>query len=199
MKNKRAAIEQTLIILKPDVIQRGLVGEIFEFFEKTGLKLMAAKMVKPDLEVIKHHYPGTKEWIMGMGNKTLSSFKETGGDVMKEFGTEDPEQLGQHIYDRLLKYWQEGPVIVSVWEGPHAVGLVRKLRGHTIPYLAEVGSLHSQYLFDSSAHAANLDRATKTFIHASGDVEEAKAEIKYWFGTNDFKGYTRDIDKLYLE
>lgn len=197
--NKKGAIEQTLVIFKPDLIQRGLVGSVISELENTGLKLMAAKMVKPNVDVIKKHYPGTKEWIEGMGKKTLASFKETGGDVKAQFGTDDPYELGQNIYDRLLKYWQEGPVIVSVWEGPHAVALVRKLRGHTIPFLAGTGTIHARYLYDASDHAANLDRAAKTFIHASGDVAEAKEEIKYWFGTNDFKEYRRDVDKLYLE
>lgn len=196
---QHTTLEKTLVILKPDLIQRGLVGTIFEKLENTGLKMLAGKMVRPDVEVIKHHYPGTKEWIVGMGEKTLSSFKQTGGDVKEKFGTEDPQELGQHIYDRLLTYWQEGPVFVSVWEGPHAVSLVRKLRGHTIPYLAENGTLHAQYHFDSSALAADMDRAAKTFIHASGDVKEATEEIKYWFGTTEFKGYEREVDALYLE
>jgi nucleoside-diphosphate kinase len=195
---KSTVLEKTLIIFKPDLIQRGLVGTVIEQLENTGLKLLVAKMVKPDVEVIKHHYPGTKEWIEGMGHKTLASFKQTGGDVKEKFGTEDPLELGQNIFDRLLKYWQEGPVIVMVWEGPHAVSLVRKLRGHTIPYLAETGTFHAQFLYDSSAHAADLDRAAKTFIHASGDPKEAMDEIKYWFGTTEFKDYSRDIDKLYL-
>lgn len=195
MKN---TVEKTLIILKPDLVQRGLVGAIFSEFEQLGLKLLVAKMVMPDKKVIEGHYPGTKEWIEGMGHKTLSSYKDAGLNIKEEMGTDDPADLGKYVYDRLIAYWQTGPVIVSVWEGPHAVQLARKLRGHTIPLLAEVGTIHARYLFDSSPHSASRDRVVKTFIHASGDAKEALDEIKYWFGTTEFKSYKREVDKLYL-
>lgn len=196
--SKNLPIEQTLIILKPDVLKRGLVGVIFERFEQTGLKLLSAKMVKPEREVIQKHYPGTTEWITEIGQKTLASFKKARLDVKKVMKTDDPYKLGFHIYERLIKYWQEGPIIVSVWAGPNAVDIARKLRGHTIPYLADAGTLHSAYSFDSSYLAAVLDRATKTFVHASGDTGEAEREIKYWFGKTEFKSYKREVDSLYL-
>ena len=109
-------MERTLIILKPDAVKRALVGVAIETFEKTGLKLLAAKMVKPGADVIKNHYPGTQEWVTEMGNKTLASFKQAGKDVEKETGTDDPYQLGSFVYERLIKYWQEGPIIVMVFE-----------------------------------------------------------------------------------
>lgn len=192
-------IEKTLIIIKPDAVQRGLIGTIFEVFENVGLKLMAAKMIKPDQEVIKKHYPGTEEWIKQMGEKTLASFKQSGVDVKKTLGTDDPLKLGQYVYDRLVKYWMEGPMIVSVWEGPHAIDIARKLRGHTIPYLSQTGTVHANYSFDSSVLSSSLNRVVKTFVHASGDKQEAQREIKYWFGTNEFRSYEREIDQLYLK
>ena len=192
-------MERTLIILKPDAVKRGLVGTIFEVFENVGLKLLAAKMVRPDEKVIKNHYPGTKEWINEMGQKTLASFKQSNLDVKKAMGTEDPEKLGQFVYERLIKYWREGPIIVSVWEGPNAITIARKLRGHTIPLLANPGTLHASYSFDSSPLSSSLNRVVKTFVHASGNVEEAEREIKYWFGTTEFKSYEREIDSLYLK
>lgn len=192
-------IEKTLIIIKPDAVQRGIVGAIFEYFENTGLKLLAAKMVRPEKEVIKKHYPGTPDWIAEMGEKTIDSFKKANLDVKKKLGTDSPHELGKFVYDRLIKYWLEGPIIVSVWEGPHAVLTARKIRGHTIPSLAEVGTIHAYYSYDSSVLSATLDRVVKTFIHASGSKEEAEREIKYWFGTVEFKNYERDIDKLYLK
>lgn len=191
-------IEQTLIIIKPDAVKRGLIGTIFEYFENVGLKLLAAKMVKPDREVIKNHYPGTKEWITEMGQKTLASFKQSGADVKKTLKTDDPFKLGQFVYDRLIKYWMEGPIIVSVWQGPHAIEIARKIRGHTIPYLAQSGTIHATYSYDSSPLSASLNRVVKTFVHASGGKDEAEREIGYWFGTLDFRSYERDIDQLYL-
>lgn len=192
-------IEKTLIIIKPDALKRGLVGVIFETFENVGLKLLSAKMIRPDKEVIKNHYPGTKDWLIEMGEKTLASFKQSGLDVKEKMGTANPAELGRFIYDRLIKYWMEGPIIVSVWEGPGAITVARKLRGHTIPLLAEPGTLHAQYSYDSSPLSASLDRVVKTFVHASGSVEEAEREIKYWFPEiKEFRSYDREIDKLYL-
>lgn len=192
-------MEKTLIIIKPDAIKRGLIGTIIETFENVGLKLLAAKMVRPDEQVIRNHYPGTPEWIKEMGNKTLESFKESGDDVKKKIGSDDPVELGQFVYDRLIKYWREGPIVVMVWEGPNAISVSRKLRGHTIPLLAQTGTLHASYSFDSSVLSSSLDRVVKTFVHASGSREEAEREIQYWFGTLDFRSYERDIDNLYLK
>lgn len=192
-------LEKTLIIIKPDAVKRSFIGTIIETFENVGLKLLAAKMLKPDLQVIKNHYPGTHKWIKEMGNKTLLSFKESGDDVKKKMGTEDPMKLGQFVYDRLIKYWMEGPIVAMVWEGPGAISITRKLRGHTIPLLAQSGTLHAQYSYDSSSLSASLDRVVKTFVHASGSIEEAEREIKYWFpGIKEFKDYEREIDRLYL-
>ena len=191
-------MERTLIILKPDAVKRALVGTVIETFENVGLKLLAGKMLRPEADVIKKHYPGTPEWIKEMGNKTLASFKESGVNVREKMGTDDPVKLGQFVYDRLIKYWQEGPIIVMVWEGPGAIAIARKLRGYTIPLLAQTGTLHAQYSYDSSTLSSGLDRVVKTFIHASGSVEEANREIAYWFPKETFKTYEREIDKLYL-
>jgi len=191
-------MERTLLIIKPDAVKRALIGTIIETFEKTGLKLMAAKMLSPQADVIKNHYPGSVEWISEMGNKTLASFKQAGTDVQKVMGTTDPLKLGTFVYDRLIKYWQEGPIVVMVFEGPNAVAVARKLRGHTIPALAEPGTLHATYSYDSSTLSSSLDRVVKTFIHASGTVEEAQREIEYWFKGEQFADYTREVDSLYL-
>lgn len=195
---KKPAIERTVIILKPDALKRALVGEIFEKFENVGLKLLAAKMVQPNKEVIKNHYPGSDEWIKEMGEKTIASFNQSGLNVKEKMGTDDPKKLGEFVYGRLINYWQEGPIIVSVWEAPHAIGIARKLRGHTIPFLADPGTIHANYSFDSSPLSASLDRVVKTFIHASGTVDEAAREMKYWFGTTQFKSYRRENDEMYL-
>src|SRR3989344_3322180 len=186
-------VERTLIIIKPDALKRGLVGKIIETFENVGLKLMTAKMLKPSADVIKNHYPGTSEWIREMGEKTLTSFKQSGSNIMEMFKTEDPNKLGQFVYVRLIKYWMEGPIIVMVWQGPNAITVARKLRGHTIPALATPGTLHAQFSFDSSPLSASLGRVVKTFIHASGSVEEAEREIKYWFPKMEFKNYEREV------
>lgn len=192
-------LERTLIIIKPDAVKRGLIGTIITTFENVGLKLMTAKMLKPSQDVIKNHYPGTPEWIKEMGEKTLASFKESNVDVKEKMGSSDPEKLGAFVYDRLIKYWSEGPIVVMVWQGPGAIQIARKLRGHTIPLLAQTGTVHATFSYDSSTLSSGLDRVVKTFVHASGTKEEAEREIKYWFPKTEFKNYEREIDELYLK
>jgi nucleoside-diphosphate kinase len=199
MKKTTLQFEKTLIILKPDAIKRGLIGKIFEVFEVAGLNLMAANMVKPNQEVIKKHYPGTKEWLIEMGKKTQFSFANAQLKIEEEMGTNDPYKLGSFVYERLINYWQEGPIIVSVWQGPNAIQVARKLRGHTIPTLAQPGTILGQYSYDSSVLSSSLNRVVKTFIHASGNIKEAEREIAYWFPNTEFKNYPRDLDSLYLE
>ena len=191
-------IEQTLVVIKPDALKRGLVGMVIENLERIGLKLMVAKMVQPKDNVIKKHYPGTKDWINEIGKKTLTGFHKNNLDAKKITGTDDPYQLGQFVYQRLVKYWQEGPIIVMVWQGPHAITIVRKLRGYTIPSLANPGTILAHHSFDSSVLSTKLDRAVKTFVHASGSQSEARREIEYWFGQTKFKNYQREVDNLYL-
>src|SRR3989344_5331903 len=118
-------MEKTLIIIKPDAVKRGLIGTIVSTFENVGLKLMAAKMLKPSEDVIKHHYPGTPDWIKEMGEKTLASFKQSGKNVRELMKTDDPAQLGTFVYDRLIKYWLEGPILATVWQGPGAIQICR--------------------------------------------------------------------------
>lgn len=192
-------MEKTLIIIKPDAVKRGLIGKIIETFEKVGLKLIAAKMLRPSENVIKNHYPGTPEWIREMGKKTIASFKQSGQDVKKIMKTDDPIQLGTFVYERLIKYWMEGPIVVMIWSGPDAIQIARKLRGHTIPLLSQTGTLHSDFSFDSSTLSSSLDRVVKTFVHASGSVDEAEREIKYWFPKLELKNYEREVDNLYLK
>lgn len=191
-------MEKTLIIIKPDGVQRGLIGVIFETLESTGLKLMACKMVQPDEATIENHYPHTREWIVEMGNKTLGNFKKMGIDPKDNFEKTDAFSVGEEVRKRLLKYWLEGPIVVTAWQGPSAVVVARKIRGHTFPVDAEPGTLHATYGFDSPLLATTKDRVVKTFIHTSGSIEEADREIDYWFKNFDFRDYETLIEHLYI-
>jgi len=175
--------ERTLVVIKPDAVKRALTGKIIAKLEKVGLKLIACKMVTPTEEQIAGHYPVTdKNWVRGLGEKTLKTFQELKLDVKEKLGTEDPEEIGKEVIKKLTKHWKEGPVIIMIWEGPHAIQIVRKLRGVTTPLLAEPGSLLGDLSFDSQVISTKQDRAMKTFVHATGSIEEAEREIKHWFG-----------------
>src|SRR3989338_2487511 len=138
-------MEKTLIIIKPDGVQRGLIGTVFETLESTGLKLMACKMIQPNEETIDNHYPHTREWIEEMGNKTLTNFKNLGINAHDHFAKTDPFFVGQEVRKRLMTYWLEGPIVVTCWGGPNAVIVARKIRGHTFPVDADPGTIHATY------------------------------------------------------
>lgn len=177
--------ERTLVVVKPDAVKRALTGKIIAKIEDVGLKLVACKMINATQEQILGHYPtNDKEWVRNIGEKTLKTFTELQLDAKTRLGTNDPLQLGEEVVKKLVQHWQEGPVVLMVWEGPHAIQIVRKLRGVTTPLQAEPGSLLGDLSFDSQVVATMQNRAMKTFAHASGSVDEAEREIKHWFGDN---------------
>lgn len=189
--------EQTLVVFKPDSVARGLVGEIITRFEKVGLKIVAAKMLMVSRELADKHYPASREaFINGMGGKTLENYEEMGIDPIKEVGTKDPHEIGLKIREWLVAMITEGPVIALVLEGPHAVELVRKMVGHTLPLKSAPGTIRGDYSFDSSYLANVGRRPIKNLLHASGDPEEAKYEVGLWFTKDELMSYQRVEEEI---
>ncbi len=151
-------------------------------FEEAGLKIVALKLVQVDRKFISAHYPNTPEWIRGMGEKTLASYKEHGKDPIEEVGTDDPQAIGEMVKDWNVDYLTSGPVAACVVEGLHAIQVVRKMCGHTLPYLADPGTIRSDFSVASPIAANLLKRAVRNLIHASSTQEEAEHEIAHWFG-----------------
>jgi nucleoside-diphosphate kinase len=190
-------MEQTLIIFKPDSVARGLVGEIITRFEKVGLKIVAARMLMVTRELADKHYPASREdFIKGMGGKTLENYQNLGIDAKKEFGTDDAKEIGLKIREWLVDMITAGPVIAMVLEGPHAVELVRKMVGHTLPLSSAPGTIRGDYSYDSSYLANTGRRPIKNLLHASGNVEEAKYEVKLWFTDGEIMKYKRVEEEI---
>jgi len=190
-------MEQTLVLIKFDGVARGLVGEITSRFEKTGLKIVAAKLTKVSKELAEKHYPADREeFLKGMGNKTLENYAQMGADPVEKLGTDSPLEIGRMIREWLIGYIQEGPVMAYVLEGPHAVELVRKLCGHTLPLIASPGTIRGDFAFDSSYLANTAKRAIRNMMHASGTVEEAKYEIPLWFKKEEILKYERTDEHI---
>jgi nucleoside-diphosphate kinase len=190
-------MEQTLVVLKPDAVTRGICGEIISRFEKVGLKMVSCKLIKVSKKLAEKHYPKEREeFIRGMGQKTLDNYKALGIDVKKELGTDDNYQIGLMIRQWLIEMITEGPVLAMVWQGPHAVELVRKIAGHTLPLQAAPGTIRGDYSFDSSYLANTGKRAIKNLLHASGNQDEAKYEVSLWFSENEICQYERVEEKV---
>jgi nucleoside-diphosphate kinase len=178
------------VIIKPDAVQRGIIGDIITRFERVGLKIAGAKMIVPEDDRLAKHYPeDRREFIEGMGNKTLNNYKELGMDVKEFFGVDDPFEIGQQVRKWLIDFMKSGPVIAVVLEGPHSIEVVRKICGFTLPTGAAPGTIRGDYSFDSSALANSGKRTIRNLVHASGNSEEAEHEIPIWFDNDELHSY----------
>lgn len=164
-----ATIERSLIVFKPDSVQRGIVGEILSRFEKAGLKIVGAKMIQPSYDHFYHHYENIGKMI---------------------------SRRGQKAFDVTLDMMNAGPVIAFVLEGIEAVSLVRKMVGATEPKSALPGTIRGDYSHISFAHADEHGVGINNIIHASGDSAEAELEIKHWFADSELFDYETVYEKF---
>ena len=185
-------IEQTLVVIKPDGVQRALTGKIISRFEDAGLKVVAMRFVWPTKELAARHYIADKGWLESVGNKTLASFKEKGIKT-----NETAMQIGNRVRSYLMDYIASGPVAAIVIEGNEAIFVVRKILGVTEPRKADPGSIRGMYSADSYGHADKLQRAVKNLAHASEDKKTADREIAVWFKPEELVKYKR-IDEAAL-
>ena len=184
--------ERTLVVIKPDGVQRTLVGEIMSRYERLGLKLVGMKMMVVDEAHIEKHYTIDPNWRKITGEKTIRGYKEKGLPPPSE----DPFEITAAILERLKKYMTSGPVIAMVWEGAHAVELVRKLTGGTEPLRSDVGTIRGDYVLDSYQMSDQDSRAIRNLIHASGTVDEANKEIAHWFTAGELVKYRLVQDEI---
>ena len=183
--------EKTLALVKPDGVKRGLVGEITKRVERRGLKIIALKMVSVGREHLEGHFPKSEEWVERLGNKTLKTFTEYGIDPVTAQGTADPKAIGKMVKESLFQYMQSGPIVAMVIEGIHAIDMVRKLAGNTLPVFAEMGTIRGDYSVDSPAVANVEGRSIHNIMHASENPEEAENEIALWFKPEELHSYKR--------
>lgn len=178
-------VERTLIVFKPDSVERGLVGEILNRFEKIGLRVLASKTAKVGPEFVAMHYPDREDYLKSVGEKTLKNYVEEGVDPREVFGTADALKIGQQIRRWNMDYLSRGSVMALVLEGNRAVELVRKIVGKTNPSESGPGSIRGDYSSDSIDIANRERRAVRNLIHASSSVAEANEEIALWFKEKD--------------
>jgi len=183
--------ERTLVLVKPDGVRKGLIGEIIKRFEQRDLKIVALEMFQPVLDQIDNHYPKDESWITRLGEKTLATYKKFGFDANEELGTHDPSAIGKMVRKWLVEYMISAPLVRMVVQGTHAVAVVRKIAGPTMPYQADMGTIRGDFSIDSPAIANKEKRSVMNLVHASETPEEAEHEIKYWFGDKPIFSYKR--------
>lgn len=155
-------LQRTLVVLKPDSVGRSIVGEIISRFERAGLHIAAIKMVRPDKDFLYHHY-------------------ETLGKMIS--------RRWQKAFDVTLEMMSKGPMVAIVLEGVEVVDYVRKMVGTTEPKAAAPGTIRWDYAHMSFAYGDKQNIGVPNLVHASGNVEEAKEEIKHWFKDNELFEY----------
>jgi nucleoside-diphosphate kinase len=192
MSYKTKSHEQTLVLIKPDAVQRGLIGEVISRFEKKGLKIVAMKMITPTEDLARRHYDQPESAMMALGNKTLATYAEKG--LKHKFS--DPMDIARDIQKKLVRFMMSGPIVAMVIEGAHAVAHVRKIRGQTNPLNADVGTITADLTIDSYFIADEDERALRNLVHASGTVEEAEVEKKIWFTEDEIQDYDLAIERV---
>ena len=183
--------EKTYVMIKPDGVRKGLIGEIIKRFEQRDLKIVALELFQPTHDQLNDHYPKDEEWITRLGHKTLTTYEKYGYDAMLDFGTLEPEKIGPEIRKWLIDYMKSAPLVKMVVQGIHAVDVVRKIAGDTMPYKADMGTIRGDFSIDSPALANKEKRAVMNVIHCSETPEEAEHEIKHWFGASPTHNYKR--------
>ncbi|MGC9046562.1 MAG: nucleoside-diphosphate kinase [Minisyncoccia bacterium] len=177
--------EKTLVLIKPDGVQRKIVGEIISRFERVGLEIIGLKMVKVNEELAFKHYGYNEEWFEKVGKKVKEFYEQVGFDPGEEFNKLSLKEIGKLVQKWNVDFLTEGKVIAMVLKGYHAVEIVRKMVGDTYPHRAAPGTIRGDYALESPLVANVSKRSVRNIIHASGSVEEANLEIQLWFKNNE--------------
>ena len=181
-------MQRTLILVKHDGVQRGLVGEVIKRFEQRGLRISAVKMVQPTKEIAEKQYRMTPDWIKKLGDNTRKAAKEKGIEMK-----ESNEEIAKRVRGWLVDYLCEGPIVAMVFEGFHAVEIGRKIVGHAEARQAEIGTIRGDFTVESYELADNRGRPLRNIVHATGNKEEVEAEVPLWFTEKEIFDY--DLDK----
>ncbi len=183
--------EKTFVMVKPDGVRKGLVGEIIKRFEQRDLKIVALEMFQPTKAQIDGHYPKDGEWVHRLGEKSLTTYSKYGIDPVEKLGTDNADEIGKMVRSWIMEYFTSGPIVKIIVEGVHSIDMVRKLCGNTLPNLADMGTIRGDYSVDSPALANSDKRAVHNIIHASETPEEAAHELTYWFTQEEIHDYKR--------
>lgn len=183
--------ERTFVILKPDTVQRSLMGEVIKRFEQTGLKFVAMKMIVPTEEQLMTHYNKDEAWFLKKGNRITEDLQSQGLPVTKE-----PIEYGKDIIRTIVHYMTAAPVVAMILEGNQSVAVVTKIVGTTEPSTSDVGTIRGDYTVDSYTHSSYENRAVRNLIHCSESPAEAEREIAIWFKEDEIMNYVTAQERI---
>lgn len=184
-------MERSFVIIKPDGVQRSLMGEIISRFERAGLKFVGFKFFVPNEDTCWKHYNKDEKWFAEKGANIVKSREDAGLPIEKE-----AMEYGKDIVKQLAEFMTSGPVLAMVLEGNQAVGVVKKLVGGTEPLTSDVGTIRGDFTLDSYDRAGVDGRAVRNLIHCSDKPEEAEREIALWFTEDEIVKYRLVQEKI---
>jgi len=183
--------ERSLVLLKPDTVQRSLVGEVIKRFENTGLKIAAMKMIVPTEAQLLTHYNKDDAWYQRKGEGIVKELEQQGKPIEKEAA-----EYGKDIIRTIVRYMTAAPVVAMIMEGNKAVSVVTKIVGTTEPATSDVGTIRGDYTVDSYFHATYENRAVRNLVHQSESPEEAEREIAIWFKDEEIMNYVTAQERI---
>lgn len=196
MKRPKIALERSLLLIKPDVLQRQIVGEILSRFERKGFKIIGLKMLNATKEQVGDHYINEEAYLIETGEKAKKGAIARGEDVTNWNSLEK----GKIIRQRNIDYLTCGPIVAMVLEGFGVIAQVRKVLGSTSPADGDVGTIRDDYSLDTYALADYVSRSTRTMLHASDSVENAERELKIWFKEKEIcNNYETGVEKIFYD
>ena len=184
-------IQRTVVLVKPDGVKRGLVGQIISRFENVGFKIVALKMVWVNREHVGKHYKDEREYLTRVGQRTLDDYQNFGLDPNESLGSKDPYEIGKMVRNANMDALSSGPLVAMLLEGIEAVSIVRKMVGDTNTSKALPGTIRGDFSADTPILASMQKRPIRTIVHASGNLEEAVFEEKLWFKEKEIHNYKR--------
>jgi nucleoside-diphosphate kinase len=184
-------LERTFVMVKPDGVMRGLIGEVIKRLEQRGLKIVRLEMREPGFEHMDNFYPKDPVWIERLGTRGIDTFKEHGLDPVEGLGSDDPKVVGKQVRKALIDFMVMGPVVAMAVEGAHAASVVRKLIGATVPLHADPGTIRGDYTHDAPTLANVELRSIYNIVHASENREDAVKELAHWFPDAEYFDYDR--------
>ncbi|BCS90880.1 MAG: nucleoside diphosphate kinase [Candidatus Micrarchaeota archaeon] len=179
-------IERVLVLIKPDGVERALIGKIVAAYEESGLKVIAMKMLIPTEKQASDHYIADEKWLKEVGEKSKKSYMEKGIEVK-----ESEIEIGMRIRNNLIRYLTSGPIVAFVLEGNNAISVARKIAGSTDSSKADPSTIRGRYSNDSYDLADSQGRALRNLVHVSDSRETAEREISVWFSKEELISYKR--------
>lgn len=192
-------MERTFLMVKPDGVQRRLVGEVIKRIEAAGLKIVALKMIHPSKELIEKSYPDSDEWFKQAGERSIRTHIENNMDIKDTFGTKDAIEIGKKIKEWIVRFMTSSPVVAMVAEGNRAVDNVRRLVGETDPSKALPGTIRGDTSIDNIILGNLSKRPAVNVVHSAGDLEEAENAIKLWFKDEEICEYKMVDEEIFYK